>query len=123
MKNKLINTANFKKIKKKIKKKKIILCHGVFDLLHAGHLDYFESAKKFGDILVVSVTSDRFVNKGFNRPIFDLENRKKILSELSIVDFVCESDSHDAISIIEKIKPNIYCTYWNFINFKLQSGI
>ena len=51
-------------------KKKVVLCHGVFDVIHAGHIFHFKSAKKFGDILVVSVTSDRFVNKGFNRPIF-----------------------------------------------------
>ncbi len=93
----------------KKKKKKIVLCHGVFDIIHAGHIAYFKSAKKFGDVLIISVTSDRFVNKGFNRPMFDLGKRKKILSELSVVDFVCESDSQDAISIIEKIKPNFYC--------------
>ncbi len=93
----------------KKKNKKIVLCHGVFDIIHAGHISHFKSAKKYGDILIVSVTSDRFVNKGFNRPMFDLNKRKKILSELSIVDLVCESDSKDATSIIEKIKPNFYC--------------
>ncbi len=101
----------------KNKKKKIVLCHGVFDIIHAGHISHFKSAKKFGDILIVSVTSDKYVNKGFNRPIFNLNNRKKILSELSMVDFVCDSDSTDAISIIEKIKPNIYCKGPDYKNF------
>ena len=107
-----------KKIKfLKKKKKKIVLCHGVFDIIHAGHISHFKSAKKFGDILIISVTTDKFVNKGFNRPMFDLSNRKKILSELNIVDYVCESNSQDAISIIEKIKPNIYCKGPDYKNF------
>lgn len=109
--NKILSNEELqKKIKyfKKIKKK-IVLCHGVFDVIHAGHISHFKSAKKFGDILIVSVTGDKFVNKGFNRPVFNLNDRKKILSELSVIDFVCESNSLDAISIIEKIKPEIYC--------------
>ena len=44
-------------------KKKIVLCHGVFDVIHSGHLKYFEQAKKYGDILVVSVTADKYVSK------------------------------------------------------------
>ena len=89
----------------------------MFDVIHAGHINHFNSAKKFGDFLIVSVTSDKFVNKGFDRPIFNLNNRKKIISELSMVDFVCDSDSIDAISIIEKVKPNIYCKGPDYKNF------
>jgi cytidyltransferase-like protein len=52
--------------------KTIGLCHGGFDLLHPGHIKHFESAKKLCDVLVVSVTSDRFVGsrKGDGRPVF-----------------------------------------------------
>ena len=49
--------------KLKAKGKKIVLCHGVFDLLHIGHIKHFEEAKNFGDVLVVTLTSDRFVHK------------------------------------------------------------
>ena len=52
------------------KKKKIVLCHGVFDVLHYGHVAHLNTAKNFGDILVVSITDDVFVNKGPDRPIF-----------------------------------------------------
>ena len=55
----------------KIKNKDLVLCHGVFDLVHYGHLKYFESAKKFGKYLVVSLTTDKFIKKGPNRPIFN----------------------------------------------------
>ncbi len=54
--------------KLKKKKKKIVLCHGVFDLMHNGHINHFNEAKKHGDILIVSLTKDEFIKKGFNRP-------------------------------------------------------
>ena len=54
---------NPKLIRKIVINKKIVLCHGVFDVLHIGHLNSFRQARKHGDILVVSVTSDEFVNK------------------------------------------------------------
>ena len=90
-------------------KKKIVLCHGVFDVIHSGHLKYFEQAKKYGDILVVSVTADKYVNKGPNRPVNNLKSRIEILKNLKVVDFVLESNFATAQKIIEKIKPDIYC--------------
>ena len=50
--------------------KKVVLCHGVFDLLHAGHIRYLKSARNEGDVLFVTVTPDEFVNKGPGRPVF-----------------------------------------------------
>ena len=63
---KIVSIENLAKIisKLKNKEKKIVLCHGVFDLLHIGHINHFKEAKKLGDILVVTVTQDKFVNKG-----------------------------------------------------------
>lgn len=87
---------------------KIVLCHGVFDVLHIGHVKYFQSAKRWGDHLVVSITSDRFVNKGPNRPYFTQEIRKNMLEQLSIVDEVVISDSPTSVEIIKKIKPDFY---------------
>ena len=49
----------------------IVHCHGVFDLLHIGHIKYFQEAKSMGDVLVVTITQDRFVNKGPGRPAFN----------------------------------------------------
>ena len=46
-------------LRKKFKNKKVGLCHGVFDLLHIGHIKHFEQAKKIVDVLVVSITSDK----------------------------------------------------------------
>ena len=118
--NKIISFNEIEKKLAKLKKKNklIVHCHGVFDLLHPGHLMHFKSAKKFGDILIVSVTSDKFVNKGFNRPYFDINTRIKMISEMSIVDFVCESNFPSAVEVINKIKPNIYCKGPDYKNLK-----
>ncbi len=43
--------------------KKIVQCHGAFDLVHMGHLIHFEEAKSFGDLLVVTITGDRYITK------------------------------------------------------------
>jgi len=50
--------------------KNIVQCHGVFDLLHIGHIRYFEQAKRMGDVLVVTITEDSHVDKGPLRPAF-----------------------------------------------------
>lgn len=107
---KIINFSEISSLLKKEKKakRKIVHCHGVFDFLHIGHLKYFASAKKYGDVLIVSVTSDKFVSKGFNRPYYKINQRLEFLSNLSIVDYVVTSDSHNAEKIIEKIRPNFY---------------
>ena len=111
MKNKIYSLDEIKKIlsKKKYKKNKIVLCHGVFDLLHVGHINHFQEAKNYGDILVVSVTSDQHVNKGPNRPAFGEENRLKALAALNAIDYVVLSKDPTSISIINELKPSIYC--------------
>ena len=48
-----------------------MLCHGVFDLLHIGHIKHLKKAKQQGDILLVTITPDKFVNKGPGRPVFN----------------------------------------------------
>ncbi len=88
--------------------KKVVLCHGVFELIHPGHLYHFEAAKKEGDILIVSVTADEFVNKGPGRPIFPAQVRAKTLAALQIVDYVTINHDFSAVEILKKIKPNIY---------------
>ena len=66
----------------KTKGKKIVHCHGVFDLLHIGHIKHFEEAKSFGDVLVVTITPDEFVHKGPNRPAFTTALRLEALVAL-----------------------------------------
>ena len=95
--------------KLKISGKKIVLCHGVFDLLHIGHINHFQEAKNYGDILVVTVTSDQYVNKGPNRPAFDEQNRITALAALKVIDYVALNRNPTAISAIKELKPDFYC--------------
>lgn len=87
---------------------RVVHCHGVFDLLHPGHIRHLSEAKKQGDTLVVSVTPDRFVNKGPGRPAFNEDLRLEQLAALTFVDYVVLNDQPDAISVIKKIKPQVY---------------
>ena len=108
MKNKLLK-KQLKLISKKLKTKKIILVHGVFDVVHLGHISHFEEAKSHGDILVVSITADRFVKKGFNKPYFDQYQRAKFLVSLNVVDYVVINDNKSSTVIINELKPTAYC--------------
>jgi rfaE bifunctional protein kinase chain/domain/rfaE bifunctional protein nucleotidyltransferase chain/domain len=120
----LDNKKFLKKIKKlKSKNKKIVLCHGVFDLLHLGHINHFKSAKKFGDYLVVSITANKFVNKGPGRPVFNQQERLNFLQELKIIDETILSNSSSAENVIKTIKPDFYVKgpdYKNNINDKTK---
>ena len=86
-----------------------MLCHGVFDLLHIGHIKHFQEAKKNGDILIVSITPDKYVNKGPGRPAFNEKLRLESIAALDSVDFVVLNSTATAINPIIKLKPNIYC--------------
>lgn len=99
----------FFKIKKKLTNKKIVLCHGAFDLIHYGHIEHLKKAKSFGDILVVSLTSDKFVKKLIKSPMFDINSRASVLKNFKIVDYVILNNNASAIEVLEKIKPDFYC--------------
>ena len=116
-KNKTLTYSKIVKIKNN-SNKKIVLCHGVFDLLHIGHIRYFEQAKRYGDILIVSLTSDNFVNKGSGRPFFKMSDRIAAISALQVVDFVITSDNATAVDIIKKIKPDTYFKGSDYKNHK-----
>ena len=85
------------------------MCHGVFDLLHVGHINYFKAARKLGDILVVSATNNQFVDKGPGRPAFDIENRINFLKEINCINFICVSHELTSEKIIKNLKPDFYC--------------
>src|SRR5438105_12428740 len=62
--------------------KRIVHCHGVFDVLHVGHIRHFEEARAFGDVLVVTLTPDAYVNKGPHRPAFNEALRAEVIAAL-----------------------------------------
>ena len=88
--------------------KTVAHCHGVFDPLHIGHVRHFEQARKLADVLVVTVTPDRFVNKGPHRPIFTEELRAESIAALESVDFVAVNQWPMAVEAIQLLQPDIY---------------
>ena len=98
------------KIKQKLKQenKKVVLCHGVFDLVHPGHIIHFEQAKSMGDVLVVSITSEKYVRKGPGRPYFNDEMRMKFLEAIEYIDYVMLSEGYTVDDIVECVEPDIY---------------
>jgi rfaE bifunctional protein nucleotidyltransferase chain/domain len=92
----------------KAEKKKIVHCHGVFDLLHIGHTRHFEQAKTLGDLLVVTVTPDIYVNKGPHRPAFTESLRAEAIAALDCTDYVAINKWPTAVETIHRLKPDIY---------------
>ncbi len=108
---KIVTKAEFKeKIRPILKadRKKIALCHGVFDLVHAGHITHLEQAKAMADVLVVSITAAEFVRKGPDRPYFNDEQRLKFLSAIEYVDYCMVSEGYTVDDIVEAVEPDYY---------------
>ncbi len=92
----------------KAKGKRVVFTNGCFDLLHAGHVKYLETAKSFGDVLIIGLNSDRSVNalKGKGRPINVQMDRAYILAALEVVDYVVIFDEDTPYKLIKAIKPH-----------------
>ncbi len=108
--DKIVDLQELSKICAALQKEgeKIVQCHGCFDLLHPGHIRHFESAKKYGDILVVTITPDKFVLKGPGRPVFNERLRMESIAALSCVDYVSLNKWETAIDTIKLLKPDFY---------------
>jgi rfaE bifunctional protein nucleotidyltransferase chain/domain len=87
---------------------KLVLVHGTFDLLHYGHLRMFEAAKRLGSMLVVTLTADVYVNKGWGRPVFSQTERAFCIAKNKDVDKVEVCFDRTALPMIEKYQPDIY---------------
>lgn len=87
---------------------KTVLAHGVFDLVHMGHVRHLESARREGDVLFVTTTADHLVNKGPGRPIFSENLRAEMLAALEYVDWVGISHAPSAESVLDIIRPDTY---------------
>jgi D-beta-D-heptose 7-phosphate kinase / D-beta-D-heptose 1-phosphate adenosyltransferase len=93
----------------KAKGKKIIFTNGCFDILHIGHVRYLETAKSYGDILILGLNSDRSVTsiKGKGRPINIQLDRAYILAALEAVDYVVVFDEDTPYNLIKAVKPDV----------------
>lgn len=109
--NSIKSRSEIKEIINQLKKegKKIVFTNGVFDLIHAGHVDYLVKAKQLGDVLVLALNTDSSVKriKGNKRPILKQEERAFIVSNLKPVDYVTFFEEDTPAEIISDLIPDI----------------
>ncbi len=101
---------------------KIVHCHGCFDLMHPGHIKYFQVAKEMGDILVVTVTPDAYVDKGPGRPVFNQGLRAFSIAALECVDYVAVNKWPTAEATLRLLRPHIYVKGQEFENLEDKTG-
>jgi rfaE bifunctional protein nucleotidyltransferase chain/domain len=88
--------------------RRVVMCHGTFDLMHMGHIKHLQRAKAEGDVLLVTLTGDAHVNKGPGRPVFGEDARAETLASLACVDFVAINQEQAAINLIKRLRPDVY---------------
>ncbi|HVP36717.1 MAG TPA: D-glycero-beta-D-manno-heptose 1-phosphate adenylyltransferase [Terriglobales bacterium] len=108
---KIVKLQELVRIRRKAKKenKKVIFTNGCFDLLHRGHIEYLQKAKKMGDILIIGLNSDSSVRKikGKGRPIQKHSDRAAILASLYFVDYVIFFGELTPFKLISALVPDI----------------
>jgi D-beta-D-heptose 7-phosphate kinase/D-beta-D-heptose 1-phosphate adenosyltransferase len=89
--------------------KRIIFTNGCFDIIHLGHVKYFQWAKRQGDLLVVGVNTDAGIQrlKGPKRPIINEADRLGVLEELESIDYLITFSEETPIELIRQIKPDV----------------
>ena len=90
------------------KGKTIVHCHGCFDIVHPGHIQHLQFARSLGDMLVVSVSADRHVNKGAARPLIPDDLRAASVAALECVDSVYVNPDPTAVGLLEAVRPDVY---------------
>ena len=87
---------------------KVVLAHGGFDMLHYGHILMFRLARKMGDKLIVTITGDKYFNKGPGRPVFNERQRRDWIMECRSVDECHVIQEATGVAAIMKFRPQIY---------------
>ena len=110
-KSKIKNKPSLKKALTRLKRnrKKIVFTNGCFDILHRGHVELLEKARRLGDILIVAINTDASVKKikGPRRPVNNLPDRAKVLAALEVVDYVTWFPEPTPSKIIKALRPDV----------------
>src|SRR4030081_457259 len=94
--------------------KKVIMCHGVFDVVHPGHLRHLLYAKSKADVLVISITADMHISKGQYRPHVPQDLRALNLAAFEIVDFVLIDRNATPIQNIALLQPDFFAKGYEY---------
>jgi rfaE bifunctional protein kinase chain/domain/rfaE bifunctional protein nucleotidyltransferase chain/domain len=88
--------------------RRVVHCHGCFDIVHPGHIRHLRQAKQLGDILLITITGDAAIGKGAGRPLIPQELRAENLAALDFVDWVCVESSPTAVGLLDAVRPDVY---------------
>ena len=102
--------------------KKIVHCHGCFDLMHPGHIKNFQASKKMGDVLIETITPDIYVDKGPGRPVFDQNLRLESIAALECVDYAAVNKWGTAEETLRLVRPDIYVKGQEFEKLEDKTG-
>ncbi len=121
----LKSTEDLKDLRSRFKNKLIGLCHGCFDLCHWGHVLHFAEAKELCDILVVSITADKYVlsSKNETRPIFKSPERIIKLNSIKFIDQTFINNAPTSSEILKNLIPDFYFKGADYINNKEHEGL
>jgi cytidyltransferase-like protein len=119
--HKILSMAQLAELRERCPDRKIILCHGAFDLVHMGHLIHFQDARSLGDLLVVTVTADNCITKKRSVLITE-EYRLRQLAALEVVDYVALVNEPSAATPIEALKPDVYVKGPEYANLVLDKS-
>ncbi len=111
-----------KNIGKFPRKKKTILCHGVFDVVHPGHVRHLTYAKSQADIMIVSCTGDKFIDKGIYRPHIPQKMRALNLAAFEMVDFVLIDENKKPLNLLKKLKPDYFAKGFEYTSKGLPAA-
>src|SRR3954471_9603806 len=96
------------------RKKKVIMCHGVFDVVHPGHVRHLIYAKSKADILVASITADRHISKGQHRPHVPQELRALNLAAFEMIDYVIIDKNSTPIENLALLQPEFFAKGYEY---------
>ncbi|HNQ43738.1 MAG TPA: D-glycero-beta-D-manno-heptose 1-phosphate adenylyltransferase [Candidatus Cloacimonadota bacterium] len=111
IKDKIISFPELEKLAGRLHEqgKRIVFTNGCFDIIHAGHVQYLETARELGDVLIVGLNSDASVRrlKGDQRPIVAQQHRLTTLAALESVSYVCMFEEDTPLGLIQAIHPDV----------------
>ena len=124
MKMKIFELDKLQEIIETLKSKDqiIVQCHGCFDLMHPGHIKHLHAAKRMGDVLVVTVTPDVYVDKGPGRPVFNQQQITDSIAALECVDYVAVNKWPTVEETLRLLRPDIYVKGQEFENLEDKTG-
>src|SRR5208282_4027148 len=96
------------------REKKVIMCHGVFDVVHPGHLRHLIYAKSKADILVASLTADKHITKGIFRPHVPQDLRALNLAAFELVDYVIIDANDKPLENLRKLRPDFFAKGYEY---------